>query len=155
MEQPCDREDASQRPQILGTGDPQTTTSAQQGAFRHVKSGGQGPDSAWFDRAPKKQTENGRGTHGSPCVGAGEQSIEPFGVDLLEDGELQGTDVTDVTLLHARHGNRRFVRNRPHLGVGTRILDHRRGVLRVARPLVLARGTRGAGPVEIGVYDRW
>lgn len=40
MEQPCDREDASQRQQILGKGDPQTTTSALQAASPHAKVGG-------------------------------------------------------------------------------------------------------------------
>ena len=109
MEQPCDREDASQRPKILGTGDPQTTTSALQGPFRHAKVGGQVRDSVWFDSAPKEETENGRGGSGGPFFGAGEQSMDPFGVDVLEDGELQRADVTGVTLLHAGYRPRRFV----------------------------------------------
>lgn len=109
MEQPCDREDASQRPKILGTGDPQTMTPALQGPFRHAKVGGQVRDSAWFDSAPKKGTENGRGGSGGPFFGAGEQSMDPFSVDVLEDGEFQGTDVADVTLLHAGYRHRHFV----------------------------------------------
>ncbi len=109
MEQPCDREDASQRQQILGKGDPQTTTSALQRAFGHAKVGGQVRDQAWFDRASDDETEYGRGGSGSPYFGAGEQAMDPFSVDVLEDGELEGTDVTDVTLFHAGYGNRHFV----------------------------------------------
>jgi len=154
MEQPCDREDASQRQQILGTGDPQTMTSALQSAFRHAGFGVQVRDQAWFDCTSEDETEYGRGGSGCPCFGSGEQSMDSFSVDVLEDGELEGADVTGVTLFHAGCGNRRLVPRGLHLGVGTRVLDQRRGVLRDARPLVSARSGRGADLVEIGVYDR-
>lgn len=109
MEQPCDRKDASQRQQILGKGDPQTTTSALQAASRHAKVGGQVRDQAWFDCTSKNETENGRGGRRCPRFGAGEQAMDPFGVDVLENGELEGADVTGVTLLHAGYRNRHFV----------------------------------------------
>lgn len=80
--------------------------------------------------------------------------MDSFSVDVLEDGELEGADVTDVTLLHAGCGSRHFVPCRLHLGVRTRVFDQRRGVLRDARPLVSARRGRSVDLVEIGVYDR-
>ncbi|MDE2805407.1 MAG: hypothetical protein OXN18_09715 [Gemmatimonadota bacterium] len=128
-------------------------TSALQGAFRHARVGVQVFDSVWFDSAPKKETENGRGGRGDLFFGAGEQSMDSFSVDVLKDGELQRTDVTDVTLPDVGYGNRHFVRNQRHLGVGTRILDDRRGTFWIARPSVSARSGRGIDAVEIGIYD--
>ena len=84
-------------------------TSALQGAFRHAEVAGQVTDSIWFDRPPEKATENESGTIGGPFVGAGEQMMDPLSVDVLEDGQLQGTDVTNIALLHAGCGNRHFV----------------------------------------------